>query len=792
MIPSVALILGILAEERLCRLYFIEEHPILGLIPIIGCFYFIFMGKKAENVGQSAENTAEVSKNTAEVAKNRKMRLIFLMIGMMSMFLAIWRLDWSVGINAAPDGEPGRLAGRVVGIEKLDDRTEVVLDRVLIRFYAEKGDLITWDYLGKGVELVVELEKPKSAGNPGNFDYRRYLYGRGIEALGTFKGGEIKIVDDRVSWRYGITAWIIRGREAFLNSFFSDEESRDLAGGILFGMGRNISDEVRDAYMEGGAGHILAVSGLHIGILYSLCKAIEKKSRIQSAAIRRGIIIILFILYGTASLWSVSVTRAILLVVIKEISDALDYRFDHLSALALISDGMLVLRPYLIFSNGFQMSFLAILGICFMRPKISFVIKKFFDRRLSEEEGSKELESALSTMLAVQLLMIPYTIYVYHRFSALAIINNWFMIALAGVYVPLGAGSFLFSMVAGSMLPGAGFAERYVGASLSYLGKIMTEINEAFLLDGKSVISAVSPPAYIVIGLMALAFYLASESFKIERRRNRKCATIKAIKIVIASVLSSILLFFNPLFLADQVFLDVGQGDSLHLSWEGANILVDGGGNSNYNVGEGTLKPYLLHSGVRELDLAISTHEHLDHFQGIEELDQVYPISQIITYGKAGDRIVFDDEHYIDILWPIPGYENSEDENYFSRIFKIYDRGITTLVTGDITEEGEKALIAYYGPEVLKSHILKVAHHGSRFSTCQEFIDAVSPIIAVISVGKNNYGHPAPSTIEKLERSGIIVYRTDRDGAVGIIMGKNRFWVCGNRRNMRIEEYNGT
>ena len=402
---------------------------------------------------------------------------------------------------------------------------------------------------------------------------------------------------------------------------------------------------------------------------------------------------------------------------------------------------------------------------------------------------SKELESALSTMIAVQLLMIPYSMYFYHRFSALAIINNWFMIALAGVYVPLGAGMFLISTMCGGLLFEGGPVAGYLGNCLSYLGEIMTEINDAFLLDGKSVIPVVSPKAYVLIPMVGVVLYLASEVFKVECIRNFKAAISKAVGVAICSGALSFVLFFNPLSLADEVFLDVGQGDSLHLAWEDEDILIDGGGNANFNVGKGTLKPYFMHSGVSGLDLAISTHQHMDHFKGIEELNDVYPISRTVTYGKAGDRIILDEEHYIDILWPIPGYEQSEDENYFSRIFKIYDRGVTTLVTGDITEEGEKALISYYGAEKLKSHILKVAHHGSRFSTCQEFIDAVSPIIAVISVGKNNYGHPAPSVIEKLERSGIIVYRTDRDGAIGIIVGENRFWVCGNRRNMRIEEY---
>jgi len=773
-IPSIALTLGILTEERLCQHNFICEHPILGLIPIIGCFYFAYMGK---------------------VEKNRKIILYFLLIGMTSAFISIFSLEWGVSIK----GDTAEsLTGRIVRIEKLEDRTEMVLDsideiplngKVLVRLNAERSDLVSFNDLGKRIRIVLELERPKAAGNPGGFDYRKYLYGRGIALVGTFKGIGIEPVDNVVGVRFRFISWIIMAREGFLHSFFSDNDARELAGGILFGMGRNISEEVRTEYMEGGAGHILAVSGLHIGILYALCKEIEKKSKVRSNVAKKALVVGFFLVYGTASLWSVSVTRAILLVIAKEVSDIMDYRFDTLNVLALISDAMLVCRPYLVFSNGFQMSFLAILGICFLQPKMACIIRKILDRFLENGVERKEFESAISTMLAVQLLMIPYTAYFYNRFSALAIINNWFMITLAGVYVPIGAGSFFLSIIA-DMLPGVDLVKNYLGSALSHLGRIMTEINGVFLLEGKSVISVSSPHIYFLAAMMLVILYLASESFKVEQSRNRIAARVKAIRIGLLTAVTSFVLFFNPILLADQVFVDVGQGDALHLRWKGVNILVDGGGNTNYNVGDSTLRPYLLHRGIQKLDMAISTHQHTDHFKGIEELNEIYSISQIVTYGKAGDRIVFDDNHYIDVLWPIPGREESEDENYFSRIFKIYNRGIITLVTGDITEDGERALIAHYGEDSLKAHILKVSHHGSRFSTCQEFIDAVSPVIAIISVGKNNYGHPAVSTIEKLEGSGIIVYRTDVDGAIGIIIGENKFWVCGNRRNMRIEKYN--
>ena len=137
----------------------------------------------------------------------------------------------------------------------------------------------------------------------------------------------------------------------------------------------------------------------------------------------------------------------------------------------------------------------------------------------------------------------------------------------------------------------------------------------------------------------------------------------------------------------------------------------------------------------------------------------------------------------IEILWPLEAETDSEDENYFSLIFKVREKNMTILVTGDITSEGEAALIDHYrGSNKLKCDILKVCHHGSRYSSSDEFLDAVDPQVAVIGVGKNNYGHPSNEVIEKLSKKGIMVFRTDLNGAVGFIDRKGKLEVCVQRK----------
>ena len=164
---------------------------------------------------------------------------------------------------------------------------------------------------------------------------------------------------------------------------------------------------------------------------------------------------------------------------------------------------------------------------------------------------------------------------------------------------------------------------------------------------------------------------------------------------------------------------------------------------------------------------------------------------EVIT-GRAGQVINGPGGRRIEIIWPeeerdLSGADGASDdetdENLYSLIFKVYCDGFTVLVTGDITEEGEKALVERYGGTGrLKADVLKVSHHGSRYSTCDEFLEAVDPEIAIIGVGRNNYGHPADEVIEKLRENDIIVYRTDLDGAIGIRAEDGRIEVCTRKR----------
>ena len=238
-------------------------------------------------------------------------------------------------------------------------------------------------------------------------------------------------------------------------------------------------------------------------------------------------------------------------------------------------------------------------------------------------------------------------------------------------------------------------------------------------------------------------------------------------------------------------FVDVGQGDCCFITTKSRkNILVDTGGSNDYNVGKNVLVPYLLDRKVKKLDYVFISHFDTDHCNGLIEVMQYIPIYNLvitkqaymseeykniieiankkqihIIICKTGDVIQIDNNYKIEILYV---NNNSNDLNNGSMVCKFINQDFSMLFTGDIEKQTEAEIIELYkDTEKLKSNILKVAHHGSRTSSTQEFLNLVKPQIALIGVGKNNtFGHPNIEVLERLKNMEIKVYRTDKMGEI--------------------------
>ena len=677
--------------------------------------------------------------------------VLLFVAGISAMYLYQYRVE--NGPMEYYVGSETECLGQVVQIEKRDEKYSIVVKTdygsILCSYYGKINDYKRT--FRQHVRFMGLIEKPEPTGNPRTFDYSIYLKSRGIHYICSPR--YMNFYDNSISYYDRFRRWIFLTREDFIEKLDVDDETEGIIRGVLFGDTNELDDEVYEDFRKNSTAHVLAVSGLHVGVLFGLFSIIRKRRNTFSITV---IFVVFTFVYGCATLWSVSVIRATVLMYIMLFGSYIDRRYDLITAAALVAAVFAAINPYIIFGAGFQMSFLAVLSIAFLTP---------VTERL--------LPLTLAGAFSVQMGMIPYMIYSFNGISLAGVAVNVPVVFLISVLVPAGVLSFFLFAASGIVIP-------IIPAVLGLLSKLTVFTNHLFAEKDFLYISLPSMKLGMLILIYGFMFFCVSEYFQVHVKRRQFKKVFVPLALIIAVSAGVWQADRTPFDKADVVFLDVGQGDSVHIKADKArNILIDGGGSVNYDVGNKVLKPYLLKNGYGKIDLALATHLHTDHYLGLQQLSESFNIKKIITEGKAGDVIRLNENSSIHILWPEECNSESDDENLNSLIFKVTLDNVSVLITGDITEEGEKMLVSKYaGTDALKADVLKVAHHGSSYSSCDAFIDAVNPKVAVISVGKNNYGHPGQDVIEKLQEKGIMVFRTDLDGAVGIIRKGDGFSVC--------------
>jgi competence protein ComEC len=401
------------------------------------------------------------------------------------------------------------------------------------------------------------------------------------------------------------------------------------------------------------------------------------------------------------------------------------------------------------------------------------------------------LGELLVVSFAIELVFVVLTAIFFHRVSPIAPLLNLLAVPLVGVLVPLG---FLLLSLGLLGLPTDLLAGKLCGS----LVDILVRTAEQFSSSEWGNFRVPTPPVWastLYFVSLVLALVLASKWY---RRFWIGAATV---------VLTLILAYpFHPKTPADRLqltALDVRQGDSLFLSFpDRSNLLVDGGGllgrsfgehfdDGNFDVGEQVVSPFLWSLGVRKLDAIALTHAHHDHMSGLNALLKNFEVGELwvgenpltpeyVSLLKAalrqtipvrrlgvGDHLLFHSAQF-EFLNPEHGPHKSDaPANNDSLAFRIQFRQRSILLTGDIERRVETEILNRRA--VLRSDVLKVAHHGSRSSTQPEFLDQVSPVWALISVAEHSpFGHPHADVLDRLERRHVPALRTDRDGAIRI------------------------
>ena len=484
--------------------------------------------------------------------------------------------------------------------------------------------------------------------------------------------------------------------------------------------------------------------------------------------------------------FSVSTLRAVMMFGIHMLAILLKRTYDSVTAAAVTAVLLVLEEPNYLYSSSFLFSFGCILTIGLLLPALT-------RKRLPGEKQPEGIRLKFLEGLSLTLCMLPLQLWFFYQIPGYSVFLNLCILPLMSFLM---AGGFL--MIAGKSV----FLQE--AAALLVTG-ILTVYEVVCRLCEKL------PFHLITVGKprgwqMAAAFLILLLIMALQRKISLK------IKWMLMTGFVLLLLFPAPNHFS-VTFLDVGQGDCIHIrNDEGSHYLIDGGSLSVSSVGSYRILPYLKEQGVRELDGVFITHPDSDHYNGIEEILETMDESGILIkrlylpdMGEASRNDEYEKirqlarekevpvflfsrgqqlkegKMQLTCLHPAKGFE-SRDPNEYSLVFWLEYGDFRALLTGDLEKEGERELLralekTYQEPV----SVLKAAHHGSANATSEEFLNVFSPDCTIISCGENNrYGHPHKETLERLRACGSQIYQTMESGAIT---------VKPDGRRLRIEEF---
>ncbi|MEX2534836.1 MAG: DNA internalization-related competence protein ComEC/Rec2 [Trueperaceae bacterium] len=607
------------------------------------------------------------------------------------------------------------------------------------------------------VELRGTLVQAAGRRNPGGFDYHGYLRRRGVH--GQVLVEEVLSVLPRAGPLDRLSAGVTRGLPP---------DAAALMEAMTLGV-RDDLGELRDDFAAAGLAHVLALSGLHVGLLMAAAGWLLAPLGVLRYPLLLALDFGYMVLVGA----SPSVVRAAIMVGVVLLSLwAGAGRIEPWPALGVAALVTLVARPSWLFDISLQLSYGAVAGILLFALPLAKRLRG--DPPLPWWHPRVSILGAGLTSVAAQGLTLPLVASSFGSLPLLSPLVNIAALPLASLLVPLGFIAGLLGLLA---LPLAGLLNSII-APLAGLLLDMARVGAGMpaLTWGE-----VEPVGFIYFLLALAALALAV---------NGALKLWRALLVVATAMLLS---SATPAAHStpEIIALDVGQGDSILLRFPGRiEVLVDAGGTpfSDYDTGSGTVLPALRALGIDELELVIATHADLDHIEGLVSVIRGIPVQLLAVGVSELERPIFAElmeaaearnvpvrsllrgerlglgRAVLEVLNPPPrSYGASNDD---SVALALYLSGVPrALLLGDISEVVERDLTP---PEV---DILIAPHHGSGSSTSTELLRAARPKEVIISVGRNGYGHPSASVLDRIESIGARVHVTREEGAVRLPLG---------------------
>lgn len=615
-----------------------------------------------------------------------------------------------------------------------------------------------------------------AARNSLDFSYREYMAKRGIYSQ--IQIAQIYSTTPSFSIPDRFMNLLIDYKTHLLNETRKvvPEPYNGLLGSIILGSKASpISDTLLNEFRAVGLGHMLAVSGFQVALIMGFILLLLRKTNIKpliALIITIAVLMFYCILTGATP----SVVRAVIMGIIASIGLYMSREGNVSNIMGATAVIMLLINPMNFFDIGFQMSFLATFGIIYLAPLLSDALKWL----------PTPVALALGLTLASQIMIVPLQFLYFNQFSLWSIPANLIAGGLVAWLTVFGFISYLLTSISYML------AIPFDLMNLVMAKLLVATVSFFYQLPGVS-IDVASPHIAVVILYYIVLFILL------------ELAHQKIITFSWKKVLIFILLFANIYLLIPQntitasdelhiISLNVGQGDATLIITPHKNVfLIDGGNRAKYDNGKEVIIPYLNKLGIHKIDAVIATHPDSDHIGGLISIIENMPVSVVYDSGQSdndivyhdlletalvkhisiermrrGDKIFLDEGIYLDILNPmIPFFSNTgTDSNANCIITMLHYKDFRELFTADMELVNEiEFRMSNIDPH---ANVLKVAHHGSKFASSEEFLSMVKPEIAIISVGFNGYGHPAQPTLERLSLAGAAIFRTDQLGTIEI------------------------
>jgi competence protein ComEC len=676
---------------------------------------------------------------------------------------------------------------------------------------------------GQRVEIEARVRPPHNYNNPGSFDYAAYLARRDIFWTASMpRNTPAKILPGRCGWRFmaGIFALRTAALDRIDRLYPNDNYAIGMTQAVLIGETVKLERVWTDDFRRTGTFHALVISGVHVTVLAAVLLFLLRLvpiSELSALAITAAAAW----LYALVSGFSAPVVRAAGGFMLYTLARACFRRARVMNLLAAVALLYLGCDPAQIFEASFQLSFLAVAAIgALAAPLLESTTTPYskglrgianpdLDARLAPRVAQFRVEIRLAAetlwlwsrvplrwaqeflslllrflLFAFEMVVISATIQIglalpmaeyFHRVSFTGLSANLLIVPAMNAVVPLGFAA---------IFTGWHWTAALTGALLRFSARVAgwhAKLEPAWRVP--------DPPLWLVLAFAAALIACAL----LIRRRVLKWPAITAVLGLFALLLWQPWLHPLATGMLELTAIDVGQGDSLLVVLpRGETMLVDGGGRliygrqrkSNLDIGEDVVSPYLWNRGIRRVDVMVATHSHQDHIGGLGAIMSNFRPKELWTganppaglleqarrlgipsfekhptgpYGLSGA--------ILEILAPTDDYVAEKVGNNDSLVLRITYGSRSFLLTGDMERSIESKLLA--SGANLHADVLKVGHHGSRTSTSERFLEAVSPSVALISAGyENSFGHPHPDVLGRLSARHAAVLRTDLDGLV--------------------------